>query len=120
METGFPSPAQGYEDNNIDLGQTLVRHPAATYCMRMGSNYPQYGICRGDIIIVDRSLSPAQGQLVVYTAQGTFHCGRMVRAEHYAGHYAEHGFGEDGIIVFGTITYVIHDVSSGASHDSSC
>lgn len=105
METGFPSPAQGYEDTGIDLGSTLVRHPAATYCMRMGRSYPQYGIYSGDIVIVDRSIEPKHEQLVVYTHDGCFKCGRIFF------------HGTSDITIFGTITFIIHSTTGSRTDE---
>ena len=131
METGFPSPAQGYEDTSIDLGRTLVQHPAATYCMRMGRSYPHYGIYCGDIVIVDRSLPPTDERLVIYTADGSFKCGRVFSYDGRLSVSSTATYETDGtggnstfggtsrirardrstlpdITIFGTITFIIH------------
>ena len=44
MITGFPSPAQGYEQNTIDLNTALIRHPSATVFMKIDSSHYQKGL----------------------------------------------------------------------------
>ena len=50
MITGFPSPAQGYEQKGIDFNSILIKHPSATVVMKIeSSNYTCMGIYNGDI-----------------------------------------------------------------------
>lgn len=68
---GFPSPAQDFEDDQLDLNQLLVRNPPATFFYRTeGRSMEAFGIFHGDIISVDRSLEPADGDLVLATWDG--------------------------------------------------
>ncbi|TAN03162.1 MAG: peptidase S24 [Rhodanobacteraceae bacterium] len=63
---GFPSPAQDFEDDQLDLNQLLVRNPPATFFYRTeGRSMEAFGIFHGDIVSVDRSLEPSDGALVV-------------------------------------------------------
>jgi DNA polymerase V len=63
---GFPSPAQDFEDDQLDLNQLLVRNPPATFFYRTeGRSMEAFGIFHGDIVSVDRSLEPFDGALVV-------------------------------------------------------
>lgn len=74
-ETGFPSPAQGYEKAAIDLNSLLVKHPASTFIMTYrGNDNPGKGIARGDILVVDSSLPPLRGALAVIEMEGRFLC----------------------------------------------
>ncbi|WP_421316525.1 DUF4113 domain-containing protein [Aeromonas veronii] len=53
---GFPSPAQDYTEQTIDLNQLCVTHPAATYFVRAaGDSMVDHGIRDGDLLVVDRS-----------------------------------------------------------------
>lgn len=98
MITGFPSPAQGYEDAVIDLNELLVKHPAATVFMRMeSSRYVKAGIFPGDLLVVDRSLNPEHAAVVVRECEGQFVLG------------AAAGVAE-GAVVCGVVTHVIHTV----------
>lgn len=68
---GFPSPAEDFEDDAIDLNQLLVRNPPATFLYRAeGWSMLHAGICDGDILIVDRSVSPKDGDVVIATWEG--------------------------------------------------
>ena len=59
VAAGFPSPAQGYEDEPLDLNDLLIRHPAATFFFRVrGDDLLDEGIRDRSILVVDRSLTP--------------------------------------------------------------
>lgn len=65
-QLGFPSPAEDFLDDEIDLNEFLVRNPPATFFYRAeGWSMLMAGICSGDILIVDRSVSPQDGDVVV-------------------------------------------------------
>ena len=78
--TGFASPAQGYEDQAIDLNRLLVHNPPATYFLRLDSDMTALGLPRGSILIADRSKTPAPNQFVLLRHEGQFYCRLM--AEH--------------------------------------
>ncbi len=102
MITGFPSPAQGYEDKAIDLNSLLVRHPAATVFMQIDTTrYTRIGIYSGDLLIVDRALELTPQSLVIYESEGEFRIGKVALLK------------EHNVNVCGTITNVIHSVSYG-------
>lgn len=68
---GFPSPAEDFLDDEIDLHRLLVRNPAATYLYRAeGWSMMLAGICDGDVLVVDRSVQPQHGDVVVATWDG--------------------------------------------------
>lgn len=63
---GFPSPAEDFQDDGIDLNALLVRNPPATFLYRAeGWSMLHAGICDGDILLVDRSVSPQDGDVVI-------------------------------------------------------
>lgn len=71
VAAGFPSPAEDYLDNRLDLHELLIRHPAATYYVRAGGDsMTGAGIFAGDILIVDRSLEPRHGDIAVAVLNG--------------------------------------------------
>lgn len=73
IQAGFPSPAQDCITESIDLNREIVRHPAATFYGRVtGDSMIEEGIEEGDIIVVDRSLEPADGDLTVCCLDGDF------------------------------------------------
>ncbi|WP_294900345.1 translesion error-prone DNA polymerase V autoproteolytic subunit [Tatumella sp. UBA2305] len=70
---GFPSPAQDYVEQRIDLNQLLVNHPGATYFIRVsGDSMTEGGIDDGDMLIVDSSLTAGHGDIVVAAVSGEF------------------------------------------------
>jgi DNA polymerase V len=76
--TGFPSPAQGYEQKTFDFNAILIRHPAATFLMRYtGSELEDEHICPGDLLVVDSAVDPAPGKLAVISADNEFRCARL-------------------------------------------
>ncbi len=73
IQAGFPSPAQDCLTETIDLNREIVRHPSATFYGRVtGESMVEEGIDEGDIIVVDRSLEPVDGDLAVCCLDGEF------------------------------------------------
>lgn len=73
IQAGFPSPAQDYINDSIDLNRELIRHPAATFYARVdGESMIDDGIEPGDILVIDRSIEPADGDLAVCAVDGDF------------------------------------------------
>jgi DNA polymerase V len=71
VPAGFPSPAADYVDRRLDLNELLVKHPAATfYCEFSGNSLNGIGIHDGDLGVVDRSLQPQQGDVVIALIDG--------------------------------------------------
>ncbi len=73
IQAGFPSPAQDYISESIDLNREIVRHPSSTFYGRVsGESMIDEGICEGDILVIDRSLEPTDGDLAVCCLDGEF------------------------------------------------
>ncbi|MEM9883396.1 MAG: S24 family peptidase [Planctomycetota bacterium] len=71
VSAGYPSPAQGYEDEPLDLHALLVRNPAATFFVRIrGDQYRSLGVFDHSIVVVDRSVSPRAEALVIMDRDG--------------------------------------------------
>ena len=71
VEAGFPSPARDYVEPPLDLNDLCVRHPAATYFVRVqGDSMIDGHICPEDILVVDRSLEPCHGDIVIACFDG--------------------------------------------------
>ncbi|WP_028603660.1 LexA family protein [Ottowia thiooxydans] len=70
---GFPSPAEDFAVKRIDLTAELVKHPQATFLIRVrGESMRDAGIFDGDTLIVDRALKPRHGHIVVAVVDGEF------------------------------------------------
>ncbi|MCC3274956.1 translesion error-prone DNA polymerase V autoproteolytic subunit [Arthrobacter sp. zg-Y20] len=77
--SGFPSPARDYFDGRIDLNRHLIRDPTSTYVVRVeGDSMAGTGICNGDELIVDRSLTPRDGAVVVAVVNGELAVRRLL------------------------------------------
>lgn len=71
VSAGFPSPAQDHHEENLDIKNLLVKHPAATFFVRAaGDSMIGAGIHSGDILVVDRSLRPSRGRIVIAVLNG--------------------------------------------------
>ncbi|CAO96498.1 translesion error-prone DNA polymerase V autoproteolytic subunit [Erwinia tasmaniensis] len=70
---GFPSPAQDYVEDRLDLNTLLIAHPGATYFIKVsGESMTGAGIGDGDLLVVDRSLSARHGDIVIAAVAGEF------------------------------------------------
>lgn len=80
VRAGFPSPADDHLERDLDLHELLISHPAATYYVRLsGDSMKDGGLYDGDILVVDRSLEPAHGNIVVAVVDGEFTVKRLYR-----------------------------------------
>ena len=80
LPAGFPSPADDYLDGEIDLAAYLIERPAASFLMRVsGESMKGAGILDGDLVVVDRSLRPQSGQVVVGVCDGEMTLKRLRR-----------------------------------------
>ena len=69
---GFPSPAADYAESRISLDQQIIRHPSATYFMRAADSHHREGILQGALLVVDSSLTPVDGSLLVCALDGEY------------------------------------------------
>lgn len=70
---GFPSPAQDYIEQRLDLNTLLVSHPSSTYFIRVsGDAMIDGGINEGDMLVVDSSLKVTHGDIIVAAFSGEF------------------------------------------------
>ncbi len=71
VAAGFPSPADDYLDDGLDLNEHLIEHPAATYFARAeGDSMIELGIFTGDLLIIDRAVQAVDGDVVVVAVDG--------------------------------------------------
>jgi len=71
VPAGFPSPAEDHVEDEIDLHRLLVQNKAATFLVRVrGSSMVEAQLFDGDIAVVDRSVPPAPGDIVVVDIDG--------------------------------------------------
>ena len=73
VKAGFPSPADDFIERKLDLNSYLIKHPAATFFVRVeGESMKEAGISSGDLLIVDRSLEVVDGKIVIASINGEF------------------------------------------------
>ena len=82
VQAGFPSPADDHSDGELDLNELVIRRPAATFYARAeGESMRDAGIFDGDLLVVDRSLKPDTGNIVVAVLNGCLTVKRLTRRE---------------------------------------
>ncbi len=79
VSAGFPSPADDYIEDRLDLNALLVNNKAATFFLRVkGDSMLNAGIHHGDIIVVDRSVQPVHRSIVVAVVDGELTVKRLI------------------------------------------
>jgi len=80
VSAGFPTPADDTLERRLSLDEHLIRHPEATFLMRVqGNELREQGIQDGDLLIVDRAAAPSTGSLVVAVRAEQFCLARVGR-----------------------------------------
>ncbi|MDR5900257.1 translesion error-prone DNA polymerase V autoproteolytic subunit [Halomonas vilamensis] len=117
VRAGFPSPADDHLDTDLDLHRHVVKHPAATYFVRVeGDSMIGDGIHPGDLLVVDRSLDALPGRILVIAVDGelTVKCLERVGQRAYlrASNPAYPPIPLDGreSHVWGVVTHVLHSL----------
>lgn len=118
VSAGFPSPADDYVEGELDLNRHLIKHPAATFFVRVsGDSMIGAGIHSGDLLVVDRAVEPTTGKIVVAIVDAEMTVKRLQKrdgrpflmAENDA--YAPIAITEDNDVeVWGVVTAVIHEL----------
>src|SRR5438552_6526922 len=80
VAVGFGSPADDTGVTRLDLNDILIKHPQATFLMRVaGDAMREAGIDSGDVVLVDRAITPAHGHVVIAVVEGEFVCRRLFK-----------------------------------------
>lgn len=115
---GFPSPADDYIEDKLSLDEIIIKHPAATYLVRVsGNSMLNEGIHDNDILVVDRSLSPAEGKIVVVAIDGEitvkklkFVGGKMLLVAANPCYRPIEVKEDNNVMIWGVVKTIIHDV----------
>lgn len=118
IAAGFPSPADDYVEDRIDLNQHLIRHKEATFFLRVkGDSMLGAGIHDGDLLIVDRALDPVDGKIVIAVLDGELTVKRLERRKGIIRLVPENPAfppievkNEQDLVIWGVVTNVIHGV----------
>lgn len=119
IAAGFPSPADDYADERIDLNRHLIRHKEATFFLRVqGDSMLGAGIHDGDLLIVDRAIEAADGKVVIASLDGELTVKRLsVRGETIRLMPENPAYpiievrSEQDLVIWGVVTNVIHALS---------
>jgi|TARA_B110000902_G_scaffold263830_1_gene343815 DNA polymerase V len=75
VSAGFPSPAEDYAEDAIDLNKHIVPKPVSTFFARAnGDSMIDRGIHCGDMMVIDRARTPVDGAVVIAAVDGEFAC----------------------------------------------
>ena len=116
IAAGFPSPADDYVEDRIDLNQHLIRHKEATFFLRVkGDSMLGAGIHNGDLLVVDRALEPVDGKIVIAVLDGELTVKRLERRAGQIRLMPENPAftpivvnNEQDLVIWGVVTNVIH------------
>ncbi|MCP2041146.1 DNA polymerase V [Neisseria sp. HSC-16F19] len=118
IPAGFPSPAEQYVEDYLDFNEYLIKNQAATITVECGGDSMlDAGIGRGDLLIIDRSVTPKNGDIVMADLGNEFTIKRLyisrtnqveLRSENASGEYPDFRFKEDDVLrIVGVVTFVI-------------
>ena len=119
IAAGFPSPADDYADERIDLNRHLIRHKEATFFLRVqGDSMLGAGIHDGDLLIVDRAITATDGKVVIAALDGELTVKRLsIRGEtvrlvpENPTYPIIEVSREQDLVIWGVVTNVIHALS---------
>ncbi|PSL47556.1 DNA polymerase V [Chitinophaga niastensis] len=118
IPAGFPSPALDYEEEEIDLSRILQPNPATTFVVKVkGDSMIEANIPDGCMAVVDRSIRPSTGDIIVAALNGDYTVKRLVKAGRNWVLHPENAFYKPIVIaedadfqVWGVVTAVIVDM----------
>lgn len=116
VPAGFPSPAEDYSDSKLDLNEYLIANAPATFLTRVcGSSMVGAGIYDGDLLVVDRSISPTHGDIVIAVINGEHLVKRLSIANDEVALISENPdfpkkvvLSEEGLHIWGVVRHCIH------------
>ena len=117
VAAGFPSPADDYIEAGLDLNEYLVKHPSSTFLARAsGDSMTRAGILDGALLVVDKSLTPKNGSVVIAAINGELTCKildvehRMLRAANPS--YPSIALGDDtDLLIEGVVVHAINPIA---------
>ncbi len=80
VRAGFPSPADDFIEDKLDLNEYLIKHPASTFIVRAeGESMVGAGIYSGSLLLVDKSLEPKHGSIIIAALNGELTVKRLYK-----------------------------------------
>ena len=119
VSAGFPSPAQDYIERALDLNELIVARPSATFFVRAsGDSMIGAGIYSGDLLVVDRSIEPSGGSIVIALLDGefllkrlAFRRGRVFLDSENPDYPPRDVTGDESFEIWGVVRWVIRDMT---------
>ena len=120
VEAGFPSPADNYVEQQLDIKKYLIKNPEATFFVKAtGESMSDIGIFPGDILVVDKSIKPKHNSIIIISIDGELTVKRLM--ENYEKKYfylqSENSKypninikSEEDITIWGVVIYSIHHI----------
>ncbi|MCK4934722.1 MAG: translesion error-prone DNA polymerase V autoproteolytic subunit [Simkaniaceae bacterium] len=116
VNAGFASPAEDLMEQKLDLNTFLIKHKEATFFVRVQGDSMQNALIQtGDLLIVDRAITPKNGMIVLAALNGEFTVKRLRKKGEKLFLEAENDtflpieiIHDSDFLVWGTVTYIIH------------
>ena len=118
VEAGFPSPAENYVEQELDLKEHLIRNSDSTFLVRAtGKSMVNVGISPGDILIVDKSLEAKNNSIIIVSIDGELTVKRLIKDKNNKKLYLKSENLdypnidlkiESDTMIWGVVTYSIH------------
>ena len=118
VEAGFPSPADNYIEQELDIREYLIKNPEATFLVRAtGESMIDVGILPGDILVVDRSLDISNNSIVIASVNGDLTVKKFIKKNESKCSYLKSENSKQQLIrldkesdieIWGIVTYSIH------------
>ena len=112
VSAGFPSPAEDYMYKSLDLNELMIKRPSATFfCRVSGESMRDLGIFDGDLLVVDRAVTPYHGAVVLAAVNGELACkildtrNQLLRSANP--HYAPIPVGDSDLVIEGVISFSV-------------
>lgn len=118
VQAGFPSPADDYVEKYLDLNTHFIKHPSSTFVLQAtGDSMKDAGIASGDWLLVDRSIEPTDGKIVIAAVNGELTVKRLSRQKNAVVLLAENPNYQPivikenfDLVIWGVVILVMHEL----------
>ena len=115
IKAGFPSPAEDFMENKMNLNDYVIKNPHSTYFVKVsGDSMVGAGIFDGDILVVDRAVIPSNNKIVIAMLEGDFLVKRLRKFKDKlyliseSSRYAPIEVNDKELMIWGVVTFSIH------------
>jgi DNA polymerase V len=118
VSAGFPSPADNYIEEKLNLNKYLIRNKESTFFVRVsGNSMINVGIFDNDILVVDRSLTPIKQSIVIASIEGELVVKKLIKDNKSRDYYLKSENSDypniklsshSDTMIWGVVTYTIH------------